>query len=73
MLYVICYMLYVICYMLYLRVNILLACGLHIHFTKRVSLVVQDLPTLPEYLSSPPVFGGVYVYRTLVFYVFFVY
>ena len=32
--------------------------------TRRVSLVEQELPNLPEHLSSPPVFSGV---RSLVF------
>ena len=32
----------------------------------------QELPTLPEYMSSPPVFSGVRVTRALVLYVCFV-
>ena len=32
----------------------------------------QELPTLPEHLSSPPVFSGVRVTRSLVLYVCFV-
>ena len=32
--------------------------------TRRVSLVEQELPTLPEHLSSPPVFCGVRVTRS---------
>jgi len=39
--------------------------------TRRVSLVVQELLTLPEHLSSPPAFGGVRVTRSLVFCVMF--
>ena len=35
--------------------------------TRRVSLVKQELPTLPGRLSSPPVFCGVSVARSLVF------
>ena len=35
--------------------------------TRRVSLVEQELPTLPERLSSPSVFCGVRVARSLVF------
>ena len=35
-------------------------------------LVKQELLTLPEHLSSPPVFGGVRVTRSLVLYVCFV-
>ena len=40
--------------------------------TRRVSLVEQELPTLTEHLSSPPVFSGVRVTRSLVLYVFLV-
>jgi hypothetical protein len=36
--------------------------------TRRVSLVEQELPTLPEHLSSPPVFSGVCITRSLVLY-----
>jgi hypothetical protein len=38
----------------------------------RVSLVEQELLTLPEQLSSPPVFSGVHVTRSLVLCVCFV-
>ena len=34
--------------------------------TQRVPLVEQELPTLPEHMSSPPVFSGVHVTRSLV-------
>jgi hypothetical protein len=34
--------------------------------------VEQELPTLPEHLSSPPVFSGVHVTRSLVLYLCFV-
>jgi hypothetical protein len=37
--------------------------------TRRVPLVEQELPTLPEHLSSPPVFSAVRVSRSLVLYV----
>jgi hypothetical protein len=37
-----------------------------------MSLVEQELPTLSEYLSSPPVFSGVHVTRFLVLCVCFV-
>ena len=37
-----------------------------------MSLVEQELPTLPEHLSSPPGFSGVHVTRSLVLYVCFV-
>jgi hypothetical protein len=40
--------------------------------TRRVPLVEQELLTLPEHLSSPPVFSGVRVTRSLVLYVCFV-
>ena len=40
--------------------------------TWRVSLVEQELLTLPEHLSSPLVFSGVRVTQSLVFYVCFV-
>ena len=46
--------------------------GFVTRLTRRVSLVEQKLPTLPEYLSSPPVFCGVRVTRSLVLYVCFV-
>ena len=35
-------------------------------------LLKQELPTLPEHMSSPPVFSGVRVTRSLVLYVCFV-
>ena len=40
--------------------------------TRRVSLVEQELLTFPEHMSSPPVFSGVHVTRSLVLYVCFV-
>ena len=40
--------------------------------TRRVPLVGQELPTLPEHLSSPLVFSGVRVTRSLVLCVCFV-
>jgi len=40
--------------------------------TRGVSLVEQELLTLPEHLSSAPVFSGVRVTRSLVLYVCFV-
>ena len=40
--------------------------------TRRVSLVEQELPTLPEHLGSPPVLSGVRVTRSLVLCVCFV-
>jgi hypothetical protein len=46
--------------------------GFVTRLTRRVSLVEHELPTLPEQLSSPPVFSGVRVTRSLVLYVCFV-
>ena len=46
--------------------------GFVTRLTQRVSLVEQELPTLPEHLSSPPVFSGVRVTRSSVLYVCFV-
>jgi hypothetical protein len=40
--------------------------------TRRVSLVKQELFTLPEHLSSPPVFSGVHGARSSALYVCFV-
>ncbi len=40
--------------------------------TRRVSLVEQELLTIPKHLSSPPVFSGIRVTRSLVLYVCFV-
>jgi len=37
--------------------------------TRRVSLVEQELLTLQDHLSSPPVFSGIRITRSLVFYV----
>jgi hypothetical protein len=37
--------------------------------TRRVSLVEQELPILPEHPSSPPVFSGVRVTRSFVLYI----
>ena len=46
--------------------------GFVTRLTRRVLLVEQKLNTLPEHLSSPPVFNGVRVTRSLVLYVCFV-
>ena len=46
--------------------------GFVTRLTRRVSLVEQELLTLPEHLSSLPVFSGVRVTRSLVLYVCFV-
>jgi hypothetical protein len=43
-----------------------------IRVTRRVPLVEQELPTLPEHLTSPLVFNGVRVTQSLVLYVCFV-
>jgi hypothetical protein len=39
--------------------------------TRRVSPVEQELHTLPEHMSSPPIFSGVRVTKSLVLYVCF--
>ena len=46
--------------------------GFVTRLTRRVSLVEQELLTIPEHLSSPPVFSGVRVIRSLILYVCFV-
>jgi hypothetical protein len=46
--------------------------GFVTRLTPRVSLVEQELLTLPKHRSSPPVFSGVRVTRSLVLYVCFV-
>ena len=46
--------------------------GFVTRLTRRMPLVEQELPTLPEDLSSPPVFSGVRVTRSLVLCVCFV-
>ena len=46
--------------------------GFVTRLTRRVPLVEQELLTLPEHLSSPPVISGVRVTRSLVLYVCFV-
>ena len=46
--------------------------GFVTRLTRRVPLVEQELLILPEHLSSPPVFSGVRVTRSLVFSVCFV-
>jgi hypothetical protein len=46
--------------------------GFVTRLTRRVSVVEQELFTLPEHLSSPPAFSGVRVTRSLVLYVCFV-
>jgi hypothetical protein len=47
--------------------------GFVIRLIRRVSLVEQELPTLPEHMSSPPVFSGIRVTQSLVLYVCFFY
>jgi hypothetical protein len=48
--------------------------GVHVksNHTRRVPIVEQELLTLPEHMSSPPVFSGVCVTQSLVLCVFFV-
>jgi hypothetical protein len=45
--------------------------GFVTRLTRRVPLVEQELPTLPDHLSSSPVFSGDRVTRSLVLYVCF--
>ena len=45
--------------------------GFVTRLTRRVPLVKQELPTLPDHLSSSPVFSGVRVTRSLVLYICF--
>jgi hypothetical protein len=52
--------------------NSWLITGFVTRLTWRASLVEQELLTLPEHLSSPPVFSGVRVTRSLVLFVCFV-
>ena len=40
--------------------------GFVTRLTRRVPLVEQELPTLPEHMNSPPVFSGDRIARTLV-------
>ena len=40
--------------------------------TRRMAHVDQEPPTLPEHMSSPPIFSAVHVTRSLVLYVCFV-
>ena len=54
-----------------LLVNIVLSDHLYLKFILHV-IVEQELLTLPEHLSSPPVFSGVRVTRSLVICVCFV-
>ena len=46
--------------------------GLVTRLTRRVPLVEQELLTHPEHLSSPSVFSGIRVTRSLVLYICFV-
>jgi hypothetical protein len=46
--------------------------GFVTRLTRRVSLVEQEVPTLPEHLCSPPVFSWVRVTRSLVLFVCYV-
>jgi hypothetical protein len=45
-----------------------LSLGFVTRLTRRLSLVEQELPTLPEHLSSPPVFSRVRVTQSLIVY-----
>jgi hypothetical protein len=46
--------------------------GFVTRLTRRVSLVKHALLTLPEHMSSPPIFSGVHATRSLVLYICFV-
>jgi hypothetical protein len=48
-----------------------IVCLVYIFYTRQVSIVEQELLTLPEHMSSPPIFGGVRVTRSLVLCVLF--
>jgi hypothetical protein len=47
--------------------------GFVTRITRRVPLVEQELLTLPDHLSSPPILSGARVTWSLVLYVYFVY
>ena len=51
--------------------HLLIITGFVTRVTRRVPHEEQELPTLPEHQSSPPVFSGVRVSRSLVFCVVF--
>ena len=55
----------------YLCLNSWIIYGFVTRVTRRVSLVEQELPTIPDHLSLPQVFSGVDVARALVFCVVF--
>ena len=46
---------------------LLILAGFLTRVTRRISLVEQELATLPEHLRSPPVFSGVRFARSFVF------
>jgi hypothetical protein len=52
--------------------NSCLITGIVTRLTRRMPVVEKELLTLPEHLSSPPVFNGVHVTRSLVLCVCFV-
>ena len=47
------------------KISIVLITGFLTRLTRRVPLVEQELLILPDHISSPPVFGGVRVTRSL--------
>ena len=65
-------MTYLILQMYYTRIEGNKWCLDFIRLTRRVPLVEQELLTIPEHLSSPAVFSGVRVTRSLVLCVCFV-
>ena len=60
-----------ITHMVLIRNDLRIVCLVYIFYTRQVSIVEQELLTLPEHISSPPVVGGVRVTRSLVLYVLF--
>jgi hypothetical protein len=57
--------------MVFIRNVLRIVCLVYIFYTRQVSIVKQELLTLPEHMSSPPIFGGVRVTRSLVLCVLF--
>ena len=60
-----------ITHMVLIRNDLRIVCIVYIFYTRQESIVEQELLTRPEHMSSPPVFGGVSVTRSLVLYVLF--
>ena len=60
-----------ITHMVFIRNVLRIVCLVYIFYTRQVSIVEQELLTLPEQISSPPVVGGIRVTRSLVLCVLF--